>query len=332
MWAVFCFSGDDRLDLVLAIAGAQCAKTDKAFLACTFDRGVLSSFDLITLLFQLLKKDFKVHRLLVQQDAVNYRTQLVTIAFFGWIKCALLPLPVRLDFNNGQLMFQTNQITQSLHRKPRQQKIPEFPGAIQCSRIVDDVIQWPVSDETQVGEWNTWLGLPANGTPFTDVDINGNIASLSGGDLISAAISSPDIIGIDGLTNFTQLVSVSIGDCPNLAITPDISGLSLLGAFLCFNCTFITDMPDITEFTGLTVMDLSNSGITSIVIPAGLTQLQSISMNGCFNLYISDVDGVLAHFGTYRPAIQYVWLESLPYTQALIDAARAANPQAYFFT
>ena len=37
-------------------------------------------------------------------------------------------------------MFQTNQITQSLHRKPRQQKIPEFPGAIQCSRIVDDVI------------------------------------------------------------------------------------------------------------------------------------------------------------------------------------------------
>ena len=66
---------------------------------------MLSSFDLIALLFQLLKKDFKVCGLLVQQDAVNYRTQLVTIAFFGWIKCALLPLPVRLDLNDGELMF-----------------------------------------------------------------------------------------------------------------------------------------------------------------------------------------------------------------------------------
>lgn len=37
-------------------------------------------------------------------------------------------------------MFQTNQIAQPLHRKPGQQKIPEFPGAVQCSRIVDDVI------------------------------------------------------------------------------------------------------------------------------------------------------------------------------------------------
>ena len=120
MWAVFCFSGDDRLDFIFAVPCAQCPKTDKAFLPCTFDRGVLSSLDLIAFLFQLLKKDFKVHRLLVQQDAVNYRTQLVTIAFFGWIKCALLPLPVRLDFNNGQLMFQTNQIAQPLHCQPGQ--------------------------------------------------------------------------------------------------------------------------------------------------------------------------------------------------------------------
>ena len=81
---------------------------------------MLSSFDFIALLLQLLKKDFKVCGLLVQQDAVDYGTQLITITFSGWIKCALLPLPVRLDFNDGQLMFQTNQIAQPLHRQPGQ--------------------------------------------------------------------------------------------------------------------------------------------------------------------------------------------------------------------
>ena len=108
------------LDFIFAVSCAQCPKPDKAFLSGTFDRSVLSSFDLIALLFQLFKKDFKVHRLLVQQDAVNYRTQLVTIAFFGWIKGALLSLPVGLLFNDRQLVFQTNQIAQPLHSQPGQ--------------------------------------------------------------------------------------------------------------------------------------------------------------------------------------------------------------------
>ena len=81
---------------------------------------MLSSFDFIALLFQLLKKGFKVYRFFVQQDVVDYGTQLIPIAFFGWIKGALLPLPVRLDFNNRQLMFQTNQIAQPLHSQPGQ--------------------------------------------------------------------------------------------------------------------------------------------------------------------------------------------------------------------
>ena len=118
MWAVFCFSGDDCLDFIFAVPCAQCAKTDKAFLPCTFDRSVLSSFDFIALLFQLLKKGFKICRLLVQQYAIDYGTQLIPITFSGWIKGALLPLPVRLDFNDRKLMFQTNQVAQPLHRKP----------------------------------------------------------------------------------------------------------------------------------------------------------------------------------------------------------------------
>ena len=73
MWAVFCFSGDDRLDLVLAIAGAQCAKTDKAFLPCAFDGGVFSTLDLITLLLQSLQKIFVVFGLF-RQNSVNHAT------------------------------------------------------------------------------------------------------------------------------------------------------------------------------------------------------------------------------------------------------------------
>lgn len=50
----------------------------------------------------------------------DYGTQLITIAFSGRIKSALLPFSVRLDFNNRQLMFQTDQIAQPLHGQPGQ--------------------------------------------------------------------------------------------------------------------------------------------------------------------------------------------------------------------
>ena len=60
MRAVFCFSGNDRLDFIFAVPCAQCPKTDKAFLPGAFDGGVLTSFDFVAPLFQLLKKGFKV--------------------------------------------------------------------------------------------------------------------------------------------------------------------------------------------------------------------------------------------------------------------------------
>ena len=81
MRAVFCFSSNDRLDFIFAVSCTQCPKTDKAFLPGAFDGGVLSSLDFIALLFQLLKKGFKVCGLLVQQDVVDYGTQLIPITF-----------------------------------------------------------------------------------------------------------------------------------------------------------------------------------------------------------------------------------------------------------
>ena len=120
MWAVFGISCNDRLDFIFTVSCSQCPKTDKALLPCSFDRSVLSPFDFVAPLFQLLKKALETCRFLAQQDVVDYGTQLITIAFSGRIKSALLPFSVRLDFNNRQLMFQTDQIAQPLHGQPGQ--------------------------------------------------------------------------------------------------------------------------------------------------------------------------------------------------------------------
>ena len=37
-------------------------------------------------------------------------------------------------------MLQTNQVAQSLHCQPREEKIPKFPGAIQSGRVIDNMI------------------------------------------------------------------------------------------------------------------------------------------------------------------------------------------------
>ena len=92
---MLCFALQHRLDLVLAIAGAQSAETDKAFLSLTLHRRVLAPLHLIALLLQPLQKNFKVLRLLCK-DGVNDSAQAVTVTFLGRIDDALLPFPIRL--------------------------------------------------------------------------------------------------------------------------------------------------------------------------------------------------------------------------------------------
>lgn len=57
----------------------------------------------------------------------------------------------------------------------------------------DDISNVPVSNPNDVDEWNTFFDLPANGTPFTGVDINGNLVQLYGGSGITLwGTSAPD--------------------------------------------------------------------------------------------------------------------------------------------
>ena len=91
---------------------------------------MLATLHLIALLFQRIQKCSKILELIVQQNVVDHSAELVTVAFFGRVERALLPLPVRLYLNDGQLVFQANQVAQPLHSKRGKVKIPKFPCTI----------------------------------------------------------------------------------------------------------------------------------------------------------------------------------------------------------
>ena len=100
---------------------------------------MFAALHLIVLLLQLLQKRFVILRLFYK-DGVDDSAQAVTVAFFGWVDDALLPFPVGLVLDGGELMFQTNQVAQPLHRKGGKPEIFEFPGSVQGSRIINNVV------------------------------------------------------------------------------------------------------------------------------------------------------------------------------------------------
>jgi len=107
MGMMLCLTSQHRLDFFLAVPSTQCLETDKAFLPCTLNGSVFSTLDFIALLFQILQKIFVVGGLLLQ-NFVDDTAQSVAVAFPWQIGDTLLPFPIRLLFNYGKLMLQTN--------------------------------------------------------------------------------------------------------------------------------------------------------------------------------------------------------------------------------
>ena len=70
---MFRFSGKDSFQFFLAVPCPQSAEPDESFLPCALDGGVLSAFDLIALLFQLLQKILVILGLF-SQNAVDHTT------------------------------------------------------------------------------------------------------------------------------------------------------------------------------------------------------------------------------------------------------------------
>ena len=100
----FAFTLQHCLDLVLTVPGAQSSEPNKAFLPLALHRRVLATLHLISLLLQLLQKNFKVLRLF-RKDGVDDSAQAVTVALLGRIENTLLPFPIGLLLNDGQLVL-----------------------------------------------------------------------------------------------------------------------------------------------------------------------------------------------------------------------------------
>ena len=100
---------------------------------------VLATLHLISILLQLLQKNFKVLRFFCK-DGVNDSAQTVTVTFLGRIDDAILPFPIRLVLDGGELMFQADQIAQPLYCKGGKPEIFELPGPIQGSGIINNVV------------------------------------------------------------------------------------------------------------------------------------------------------------------------------------------------
>ena len=136
---VFGFPRDNSFQFFFTISCAQSAEPDESFLPCAFDGGVFPSLDLVSLLLQLLQKNFKVLRLLCK-DGVDDSAQAVTVASSRRVNDALLPFPIRLVLDGGELMFQADQIAQPLYCKGGKPEIFELPGPIQGSAIINNVV------------------------------------------------------------------------------------------------------------------------------------------------------------------------------------------------
>lgn len=87
----------------------------------------------------LLQKRFVILRL-PRKDCVDDSAQAVTVTFLGRIDDALLPFPVGLVLDGGELMFQTNQVAQPLYCKGGKPEIFELPGSVQGSGIINNVV------------------------------------------------------------------------------------------------------------------------------------------------------------------------------------------------
>ena len=67
------FSGKDSFQFFLTVPCPQSAEPDESFLPCALDGGVLSAFDFIALLLQLLQKILLVLGLFIQ-NTIDHAT------------------------------------------------------------------------------------------------------------------------------------------------------------------------------------------------------------------------------------------------------------------
>jgi len=165
----------------------------------------------------------------------------------------------------------------------------------------DNIANVPVVDPTNVGQWNTFFDLPANGTAFTSVSVAGDEVSLVGGAGISTAsglfASNTNLIKIEDdagcisvIKNATFLNATALTDAIfPAAIQVGVSGQ--IGAFMGATALTTISLPLAADIQS-SASDGNFKGCTSLAtlsLPAA-TDLPSQTCFGCSALVSFDAD------------------------------------------
>jgi len=169
----------------------------------------------------------------------------------------------------------------------------------------DDIGSAPVGDPTSVSDWNTWFDLPTWGSPFTNVAVLGDVVTLSGGSNITLkdylfgddAAAGPGLLSIVDtgcITNTGWGTFSDDGDegygCYNLT-TAVFPGLTSIGDYSFMNAVSLTSFTIPNGVSIIPAYSFSGTGLTTISIPASITNIDGTAFENCLNFTGFNVSG-----------------------------------------
>lgn len=152
-----------------------------------------------------------------------------------------------------------------------------------------------VGDATNVNDWNTYLDLPALGTPFTSVIVTGNEVALYGGAGITLKTSAFEVVGKEDPSYLISVIDeggliTELQDYvflqQKLLTTVSLPQVVTIGSYSCNSCFLLTTilLPSCTNLGG-TVLDnevfnFIASNTISLTVPAALMTCNSGNPDG----------------------------------------------------
>jgi hypothetical protein len=108
----------------------------------------------------------------------------------------------------------------------------------------DSIENVPVANASSVSDWNTFFGLPANGTSFTSVVVVGNNVELYGGNNINLPAelfsSNTNILGVIDMASCIITAGFSCFESCNLVTIFDLPALTSEGGGCFAGCNSVT--------------------------------------------------------------------------------------------
>lgn len=148
--------------------------------------------------------------------------------------------------------------------------VPDVPA---LELTFDDIANVPVADASSISDWNTFFDLPTNGSPFTSVEVVGDMVRLIGGSGITVKeylfFENTNIVRFDDLALcISQTEFNSFSSCDNLLY------VSMNNATIIGEGTF-------TVCTAMTYVSLNNATTIGDGCFSVCSALQNVLMPSC---------------------------------------------------